>query len=370
MRLAQSSQQPGAAAAAATSDDVVGDQGDDSNDQPMFSPPNRWRAVRTSTVVWVVALNVLVGAAFTILSDDGIFLRVANLQNMALNASTLTLLACGTAMLLGSGHFDVSLGANLILSSVVGARILAAITGSSSPDYSGVPEHLAVAIPLAICGAVLTGATVGLLNGVVVECLKVNAFIATLGMMGIASGAAYLIAGGTNVGNLPRALQQNFGIDTAWGIPKPVLVVAIAVVVLWFTLAKTRFGSRTLAIGSSRSAAVRAGLPVRRHLISLFALAGLLAGIAGFLDLVRFRTTNIGGHQTDALAAISAAVIGGAGLQGGRASIIGAVAGVALAEMMQTGLVIVGLSPFYQLIAVGLVLIVAVALDAYRRQRI
>ena len=130
--------------------------------------------------------------------------------------------------------------------------------------------------------------------------------------------------------------------------------------VLSFVCARRAYGMHTLAIGSSRQAAERAGVSIDLHVVSLFVLVGLLAGIAGVFDLSRFATTNLSGHQTDALSAIAGAVIGGTKLFGGRASVIGAVFGATLAVILETGLVIQGLSPFYQLIAVGVVLIVAV----------
>lgn len=123
----------------------------------------------------------------------------------------------------------------------------------------------------------------------------------------------------------------------------------------------TRFGLHTLALGSSREAATRAGLPVERHLIAVFALAGALAGLAAVIDLARFTTTTVGGHQTDALSAIAGAVIGGTALWGGRVSIGGTVLGCLLPVILGVGLVIQGLQPFYQYIVVGVVLIVAVA---------
>jgi ribose transport system permease protein len=121
-----------------------------------------------------------------------------------------------------------------------------------------------------------------------------------------------------------------------------------------------------LSLGSSRSAAERSGVRVDVQLVIAFAIVGGLAGIAGFIELTRFATTNLAGHQTDALAAITAAVIGGTSLFGGRVSIGGVFAGTLLAVILQDGLVVVGLSPFYQQIAVGCVLIAAVFLDARR----
>jgi ribose transport system permease protein len=146
-------------------------------------------------------------------------------------------------------------------------------------------------------------------------------------------------------------------------VPVPALIAIVIAAALYTCVRYTRFGLRTLAIGSSRSAAERVGIRVPQHLLRLAILAGGLAGLAGFIDLARFASTSINGHANDALAAVTAAVIGGTLLEGGRISMIGAIWGTALAVMLQGGLVIVGVSSYYQLIAVGLVLIVAVALD-------
>jgi ribose transport system permease protein len=121
-----------------------------------------------------------------------------------------------------------------------------------------------------------------------------------------------------------------------------------------------------LALGSSRSAAERSGIRVRAQLVIAFVIVGVLAGLAGFIDLTRFATTNLAGHQTDALAAITACVIGGTSLFGGRVSIAGVLAGTVLAVLLEDGLIVVGLSPFYQLIAIGAVLIAAVFIDSKR----
>jgi ribose transport system permease protein len=148
----------------------------------------------------------------------------------------------------------------------------------------------------------------------------------------------------------------------------PAGVAAVVIVLLALMVRTSRFGMRTLALGSSRVAARRAGLRVERHLVVLFALAGMLAGLAALIDLSRFATTNVSGHQTDALAAIGGAVIGGTSLFGGRVSLIGGVFGAMLAVILQVGLVIVGLAAFYQLIVVGAVLIISVHIDQ-RRQK-
>jgi ribose transport system permease protein len=152
------------------------------------------------------------------------------------------------------------------------------------------------------------------------------------------------------------------------GIPYLVLVALAVAIVLGIVLAQTRFGRYTYAIGSNEEGARRAGVAVDRHLIKVYALAGTLSGLAGFLSLARFATTTIGGHSTDNLQAIAAIVIGGTSLFGGVGTMLGTVFGVFIPAVLQNGFVIVGLQPFWQQVAVGAVLIIAVYLDQLRRR--
>jgi ribose transport system permease protein len=325
----------------------------------------RWPgAFMGRTAFWISLINVVLIVLFGAFNRN--FLGIANFQNLAIDGSETVLLATAEAFLLAAGEFDISLGANLVLASVVGSVVMTGVAGTSAQVQNNVYPHLAVALPLGYLLCLLTGAAVGLLNGLMVTRLRINSLIATLAMLGIASGVADVITGGSNVPYVPPVVQSGFGIRNLGFVPLPALVVLAVLVGAWLALTKTRFGLYTVALGSSREAALRAGLPVEQQLLALFALAGLLAGLAGLIDLSRFATTDLAGHETDALAAIAGAVIGGTPLQGGRASVGGAIAGALIAVILQAGLVMIGLSPFYQLIAVGLVLVAAVHLDQRR----
>src|SRR5262249_4177156 len=180
--------------------------------------------------------------------------------------------------------------------------------------------------------------------------------ITTLGPVGIGRGIALVVTGGTNLEDLPPQFQLDFGVKKVLVyIPVPVLVAIAVVAVLWFVMAKTRFGLRTVAIGSSREAATRAGLKTSMHILTLFVVDGSLADVGSLIEVSCFAPTILSVHQIDALSAIAGAVIGGTSLFGGRVSIVGAVFGAILASILETGLVIQGLDPFYQLIAVGVV---------------
>lgn len=314
------------------------------------------RLLRTNTL-WILAIDVILVVVFTAISINQTFISPANLRNLAADGSQGLLLGIAIAFLLSAGEFDISLGANLILSSVVGAKAAAAI-GADSTVLAG---FVAVAVSLAV------GLGVGLVNGLIVTRLRVNSLIATLAMLGIVTGVAYIVSSGTDVTNIPAGLQDGFGLKTILGVPAPAFVAMVAWLIAWLALRYTSFGVHMLSLGSSRTAAERAGLATRRKVTVLFLLGGALAGLAGFIDITRFGATNIAGHTQDSLAAITAAVIGGTLLTGGVISLAGLLCGVALAVILANGLIVVGLSAYYQLIAVGVVLILAVWLDQFRR---
>jgi ribose transport system permease protein len=318
------------------------------------------RAVGNHTAAWIFGADVLLIVVMSLASAGHRFWSTASFQNMASDSAQALLLATGVALMLGAGELDISLGANLVLSSVAGGEITAAIAGSSG-------GHMLLAAVAGMLVCMAAGACIGLVNAVVITRLKVNSLIATLAMLGIATGVADIVTGGSDLSDIPQNIQPDFGIRAIAGIPLPAFIALAVWLVTWLAVSTTRWGLRLVALGSSRDAAMRAGLKVQARLTSLFALVGGFAGLAGFMDLSRFATTNIGGHGDDALAAITAAVIGGTSLFGGRISMPGVLAGTVLAVVLQDGLVILGLSAFYQLVAVGVVLIIAVYIDQRRR---
>jgi ribose transport system permease protein len=222
-------------------------------------------------------------------------------------------------------------------------------------------------IPVGALVSVAVGAGCGLLNGLLVTKVKLGAFITTLGTLGIWTGGIDLLHGGTEIANLPSALG---GIgSTAYGgwFTIPVIVMAVLAVVLGVVLAKTRFGMNTYAIGSSEVAARRGGINVESHMVAVYTLAGLLAGVAGFLVMARFSDASPLAGANDELDAIAATVIGGASLLGGRGSVAGTTIGTAIVSILVTGLVLINLSSFWQEVAVGVVLIGAITIDRVSR---
>ena len=271
----------------------------------------------------------------------------------------LLVLATGMTYVIITAGIDLSVGGVLVFAASSRPRRCtprAATTGASSSSAS----------PSRSPG----GLAWGLINGFLVAKAKIPAFIVTLGTLGMSLGAALVISGGVDEREVPFKLITTIGTGRAFNnqVPWLVLIAFAVAIVFGIILAATRFGRYTYAVGSNEEAARRAGVPVDRHLMKVYALAGTLAGLAGFLSLARFSTTTIGGHDTDNLQSIAAVVIGGTSLFGGIGTMLGTVFGVFIPAVLQNGFVIVGVNPFWQNIAVGAVLIGAVYLDQLRRR--
>ena len=331
------------------------DAHDHDEDAQGLTPFQKFAANSTLRTLLIL---IAILAVFSIL-QFGSFLTINNLRNIATDASILLVIAVGMTFVIITAGIDLSVGSVLVFSGVVAAKLMNQVGG----DNWGV-------IFVGLAAALASGLAWGLINGFLVAKAKIPAFIVTLGTFGMALGAALLITGGVDEREVPFKLITTIGTGRAFNnqIPWLVLIAFAVAIVFGIILAATRFGRYTYAVGSNEEAARRAGVPVDRHLIKVYALAGTLAGLAGFLSLARFSTTTIGGHDTDNLQAIAAVVIGGTSLFGGIGTMLGTVFGVFIPAVLQNGFVIVGVNPFWQNIAVGAVLIGAVYLDQLRRR--
>ncbi len=317
-----------------------------------------WQRLVTgqSTAIALILIGLI--AVFSFLKPEE-FLDVNNARNIATDAAVLLVLAVGLTFVIITAGIDLSVGAVLVFSGVVAAKLMNEIGGD---NWGVILAGLGVALA--------SGLGWGLLNGFLVAKAKIPAFIVTLGTLGMALGSALLITGGVDQREVPFKLIDTVGSGRAFDeIPYLVLIAAVVALVFGVILAMTRFGRYTYAIGSNEEAVRRAGVNVDAHLIKVYAIGGTLSGLAGFMSLARFGTTTIGGHSTDNLDAISAVVIGGTSLFGGIGTMIGTVVGVFIPAVLRNGFVIVGVQPFWQQVAVGAVLIVAVYLDQLRRAR-
>jgi ribose transport system permease protein len=329
-------------------------------DEPVLDDEPRvpwWQRVAAGSSTQIGLILVALIVIFAVLKPEEFF-AIPNGRNIATDAAVLLVLAVGATYVIITAGIDLSVGAVLVFSGVIAAKLMNAMGG----DNWGV-------ILAGLATALAAGLAWGLINGFLVAKAKIPAFIVTLGTLGMSLGAGYLITGGVDEREVPFRLVSDVGIGRVAGIPYLVLISIAVAIVFGIVLALTRFGRYTYAIGSNEEAVRRAGVAVDRHLIKVYALAGTLSGLAGFMSLARFGTTTIGGHSTDNLNAIAAVVIGGTSLFGGIGTILGTVFGTLIPAVLQNGFVIVGVQAFWQQVAVGAVLIVAVYLDQVRRAR-
>jgi ribose transport system permease protein len=333
---------------------------DDDRDLPEPSPLRR---MLSTAAIYVLAADVVLFLVFTLISQGHLFATGSNVASLLRYATEALVLSLAFAMMLGAGMFDLSLGANLVLSSVVGGLLLRSLGAvSSAGPASG---HLGAAI-LAVPVCIAAGAVFGLVNGLVITVLRVNSLIATLGTLGVGTALSLIFTNGSDISGVPSVMETGFGLKTLGVVPVPMIVAIVLALVLWAVQRLTRFGLRSLAIGSSSAAAERAGLRPGRYIVGLAVIGGALAGLAGYIDLATFGQTDISGHQLDALSAATAVIIGGAALTGGRVSIPGTIWGAMLSAILLDGLIVIGVPSFYQQLATGAVLIAAVAVSRLR----
>ena len=241
---------------------------------------------------------------------------------------------------------------------MAGAMVMRALIGAALPTP--------MVLSAGIVAALVTGTAIGWLNGQAITRLKLTPFVVTLGMLSMATGGLYLLNDGSNLDTIPPVIGT-LGALALWGwLPVTVLVAVLFCLLTALLLAQTRFGLRTYAIGSNPLGAMRAGIDVRGHLVKVYMLSGFLSSVAGLMVMARFASASVQAGANDELDAITAVVIGGASLFGGRGTIMGTVIGSFVITVMVTGLILVGVQPFWQQVAVGAILIFAVAMDQLR----
>ncbi|MGH3277896.1 MAG: ABC transporter permease [Trebonia sp.] len=307
---------------------------------------------------WVLAALIIVMAIFTGLAP-GKFLTLNNLSLNAQTTAPFLLMSIGETFVIITAGIDLSVGFVLVLSGVVAGEYY---LNNGGPNAGVGTIWVGAIIGLA------TGAAFGALQGFAVAKLKIPSLIATLMGLGVAEGLSYLITGGSDLRAVPNTLISSIGTGGLAGVQWLIIISFLVTLVFGLILAYTRFGRYTYAIGSNPEAALRAGINVDWHLIKVYAVSGLLSGLAGILDLGYFSTTTISGHPLDNLTVITAVVIGGASLFGGRGSMLGTFLGVFIPQLLAAGLIIVGVNQYWQYILTGLVLGAAVYLDQIRRR--
>jgi ribose transport system permease protein len=320
------------------------------------------KRLASANTLWIALVLLALIVVFGIIDPAGV-LNVANLQYLLIETSVLLVLSVGMTFVIVTSGIDLSVGSVLVFSGVTSALVMNSLSGGDSTEVGwGV-------ILVGAVVALISGAVWGVVNGLLIARAKIPALIVTLGSFGAALGAAELLTGGSDVRTVPNALAKSLGSGTLLGgIPTMVVLAAVVTAIGAWLLSTTRFGRYTYAIGSNEVAAQRTGIGVTRHLVLVYALSGVLSGLAGFMSLAYFTTTTLTSHSTDNLNAIAGVVLGGTSLFGGVGSVIGTVIGVFIPAVLNKGFTIIGVNVFWQPIAVAIVLVAAVWFDQVRRR--
>jgi ribose transport system permease protein len=334
-------------------------------------PPGRsQRAALVLSRSWLFVFLILLLAFFWLTTPSGTFLSHGNLTQIGLSTSEVVLLAIGETFVIVTAGIDLSIGGIVFFAGVCGGEVMLQLSGTSAQVINGEYPHASLAIAVGVIVCVLTGAVCGLVNGIAITKLRLPPFIVTLGTLGITFGLGEVIDGGSYLpAPVPPPLSESFGSAKFLGLFFPIWVALAFLLAAHVLFTYTRFGRYTRAVGSNAEGSRRAGIAVDLHIVKVYALAGLLAGVAAILDLAIYTNTSAVSHRGDNLNAISAVVLGGTSLFGGVGSILMSAVGAFVPTVLQNGLVIKSVQPFWQEVVVGATIIFAVYLDQLRRRR-
>jgi erythritol transport system permease protein len=310
---------------------------------------------------------ILVVAFFAVMAPN--FLLLENIIIVSKHVAINAILAIGMTYVILTGGIDLSVG------SIVG---LVGMVAGGLIDYGIILPMFGVIIYPSVFEMVLmalaVGTAIGIINGLLITRLAVAPFIATLGMLYVARGAALLLSGGATFPNLvgkPELGNQGFpviGDGRLFGIPYPILILIAMALVAAYVAMRTPFGRRVYAVGGNERAAGLSGVRVERIIIAVYAISGFCAAVAGLIVSSQLVASHPASGETFELNAIAAAVLGGTSLSGGRGTIGGTIIGAFVIGVLGDGLVMMGVSEFWQMVIKGLVIIAAVVLDQLQRR--
>ena len=309
----------------------------------------------------ILVILVVVVGILTVLTG-GKFLQTQNLINVVRQMTPIAILALGLTVVIISTGIDLSVGSIIGLAAVVSTS-LAQQPGATNLMYPSL--NLPVVAP--ILAGLLVGAACGLANGVLIAGFKIAPFIATLGMMTAARGLALIYSSGRPISKLTDDFNF-FGQGEPFGIPVPIILLALMAVLIHLMLNNTRFGRHVYALGGNEQAARVSGINMGRVKVGIYVLSGALAGLAGMILAGRIGSGNPGLGQGYELDAIAAAVIGGTSFTGGIGTVWGTIVGALLIGSISTGLSILAVQDFWQLVAKGVIIVVAIIIDARKNR--
>ncbi|MGZ8940403.1 MAG: ABC transporter permease [Limisphaerales bacterium] len=295
-----------------------------------------------------------------VLQEKNKFLNVDSLAQLAKDTSFIAIMAVGATLVIIAGGIDLSVGAIYALASVTAALFFNHY-GPGGPGSSASPWF---SVPLGIAVCIGVGTICGLLNGGMIVALRVHPFIITLGTMAIYRGVAFVITKGQSVGAFPESFREIvlFGFGTGLSMV-PLLVMTLVTIVGAIFLSRMAAGRRVYAVGGNEVASRYSGIRVERVKLAVFVISGMAAGISALLAIGYYGAATSGDGTGYELNVIAAAVVGGASLSGGKGSALGAVLGALIIQMINTGIVYLGIDQNDSNIIIGSVVILAVLLD-------
>lgn len=306
------------------------------------------RFIRRKNISVIIILLVL-SFLLSVTTDN--FLTQKNIFSVMRAFSYIAIIAIGECFVIISAGVDLSVGS---------------IFGFVGLCTAFMIQNLGFDPAAAIAVGILIGTAVGSLNGILITALNIPPFIATLGMLSVARGLAYALTTGYPI-RTPGEFNA-IGQGYLWIIPLPVVYLIAIVVFFTFILENTVFGRRVFAIGGNEEAALISGVNVKRIKMFVYALSGMLAGLSGIITTARLgvaQSTSGMGYELDVIAAV---IIGGASLNGGKGTVIGAMLGAAIMGVLRNGLILLNVSPYWQQTVIGIVILTAIAGDQFSKR--
>jgi ribose/xylose/arabinose/galactoside ABC-type transport system permease subunit len=307
-------------------------------------PAQRFDALDFARRFGIVVVFALLVLTMVIASPQ--FRTQGNFLNLLQQNAIIGILACAMTFAIILGGFDLSVGANAAFCSVVAARLMIDLN-----------------IPVGIAGAIVAGLLIGLVNGLLIAYVGVNPFVSTLGTMTVVRGLVFVYTNATPLFGVPFSFTE-VGLGRTLGVPNAFWIFFGVALVLYVLLSRTRFGHYVYAIGGNVTAAREMGVNVRRIRLLVYAMIGICAAISGIILVGQTATGQPAGALNYELTAIGAVIVGGATLSGGYGNLLSTIVGVFLLGVVSNALNLFGVSPFWQPVATGTILIIAVALDS------
>jgi len=306
---------------------------------------DRLRGAKWSQYVVYIGFGVVF--LFFAITQTQYFLNPINLSNIVIQTVPITVMAIGTVFVLGSAEIDLSIGSTVALSALTAAMVLQA-----SDQWW-----------LAALAGLAVGALVGLINGIFITWIRLPSFLVTLATMGLIQGLARQLSELQSIPVTDDTFVWLFGGGSLLGLPISIWWTGAAVLLGWHVLRQRRFGAHVLAVGDAPNAARVSGIKVERVKLMVFILSATTAAVAGLLYAGRLQGARYSLGETDLMTVIAAAIVGGTSMNGGKATVVGALVGSLLMSMINNGLILAGLNASQQMIVRGIIILVAVSLS-------